>query len=245
MNCINKIQKKILRKVGKAISDYKLINNNDSVLICLSGGKDSWTLLSVLKKLQQKAPINFQLEAIHINNGYNETDIEKAADKCAEIGIKLHITNSKIDEVIEKNKRKNGSYCSFCARLRRGIIYKSARKNKFNKIALGHNRDDLNQTLIMNMFFSGRIKSMAIKLESDDKTNTIIRPLGYTSEKLTTAYSRNMKFPIIKNNCPHLKRDNQRELIKKLLDKLEEENPGIKNSLFSSQRRITKTHLLK
>ena len=232
----------IKRKVGSAIKRYNMISENDKILVGLSGGKDSLILLQVLKTLQYKAPINFEIEALHIQTDIKNTDIKKLKQFCDNLKIVLHITDINLDRII-RSKKNRKSYCAFCSRLRRGYIYKFASKNAFDKIALGHHREDFNETLLMNMFFSGIMKSMAVKLISDDSKNTVIRPMVNVSEELILKYSNESNLKISEGVCCHSWKSS-RKFMKNLLDEIEMSYPKIKNNLLASQTRIIKSHLL-
>jgi len=236
------LKKKIFNKVGSAIADFEMIEEGDSILIALSGGKDSWVLLSVLSELNKRAPIDYKLAAVHVEMKTKKLDLNLMKATTDKNGIPLFIIESEIDEIVTSKLKKN-SYCAFCSRLRRGQLYSFAYENGYNKLALGHHRDDFNETLLLNQFFTGQMKSMAAKLKSDDGKNVVIRPLVYVPEEYIIAYNKEMNFPILEAECPYAT-DSYRKLMKELLNEMEKKIPKIKNSLLASQQRIVKSHLL-
>lgn len=240
----NNSEKDLLHAVGKAIADFKMIENNDRLLVCLSGGKDSWTMLDILLKLQKKAPIDFEIIALNIDPGFRDYENNKIATYCKKNNIPLEIVKTNIKEIITEKKRPGSSYCSFCARLRRGSIYTAAQKLKATKIALGHHLDDLLETLFLNLFHSGQLKSMAPIMKTDDKKNMVIRPLIYAEESLIAAYAKG-KFPIIPANCPLSScNDKERAKMKKLITRLAKEQPNIRNTMLNALKNVIPSHLL-
>jgi len=236
------LEKRIHRKIGQAIGDFNLIEEGDRIAVGLSGGKDSWILLYALNKISKRAPVYFSLEAVHIKSSIYHLKLEEIEDYCQKLQIKLHIYESDIDTIIAENIKKE-SYCAFCARMRRGYLYKFANENGFNKIALGHHREDFNETLLMSMFFNAQIKSMSVKLLSDDKKNVVIRPMVYLEEETIQKFADKLQFPSMQKTCPY-EQQSERKEIKELLKQLEKKYPEIKNSLISSQKRIIKSHLI-
>lgn len=238
------LERTLLSSVGKAIADFSMIKNNDKIMVCLSGGKDSWTMLDILLKLQKKAPVRFDLFAINIDPKFEGYKNNLIADYCRKEKIPFQIIKTSIKDIITEKKRKNSSYCAFCARLRRGTIYTAAKKFKATKIALGHHREDLLETLLLNLFYTGQLKSMAPIMKTDDKKHIVIRPLIYTSEAHIREYAQD-KFPIISANCPLSNCNNrQRARIKKLITELEKEIPNLKNTMLKALSQVIKTHLL-
>jgi tRNA 2-thiocytidine biosynthesis protein TtcA len=239
---MNKFEKKIRHKAGKAIHDFNLINENDKILVGLSGGKDSWVLLDILIKLRKSAPIDFDIFAIKINNNFKSGNDDEIIKKCHLMGVSLEIIDAPIDKIILEKKSDKDSYCSFCSRLRRGFIYGYANKINANVIALGHHREDANETLLMNLFFNGKLQSLPPKYLSDDNKYTIIRPLIYVGEDEIIEYSKEMNFPILLNNCPY-ESFNERAKIKKYITELSIDIPHIKNSLAAAQSNVSLSHL--
>ncbi len=239
-----KLKQKIMRAMGKALVQYKMIQDGDRIMVCLSGGKDSWTMLEMLRTMQKKAPVEFSLVAVNIDPNFKNYENHKIKEYCDEQGIECHIIKTDIVQIIQKHKLAGKSFCSFCARLKRGVIYTTAAKIKATKIALGHHREDFNETLLLNLFFTGQIKSMSAKLHTDDKKHIVIRPLVYVNEDDIRAYAGGL-FPIICCRCPVCKTDDhQRKRMKKLLKDLEKEIPNIKNTLLHSLTRVVPSHLL-
>lgn len=239
-----KLKNKITRAVGKAISDFQMIENGDKVMVCLSGGKDSWTLLDILRDQQKKAPISFSLVGVNIDPNFPNYENHKIQEYCDKQGIECHIIKTTINDIILKHKNPGKSFCSFCARLKRGSIYTAAKKLGATKIALGHHREDFNETLLMNMFFTGQLKSMAARLITDDKKNIVIRPLVYVNEDDIRAYATGF-FPIICCRCPVCTtEDHQRKRMKKLLKDLEKEIPYVKETILTSMSKVVRSHLL-
>jgi len=245
MMSLKQAEKQILKYTGKAISDYNLIEEGDRIMVALSGGKDSYTLLQILEILRRKAPIKFSLIAVNIDpdfSGYRTNIIE---DFLKENGYEYEMVKTNIYETIEKHIDPNTSYCSFCSRLRRGVIYNKAVELGCTKIALGHHMDDFIETLLLNQFFNGEIKAMAAKLVSDDKRNVVIRPLVNVDEALIREYSAMMEFPIICCCCPVCGDENlMRKYIKKMLNELSQKHPGIKRSMLRSLSNVNRRHLL-
>jgi len=238
-----KIMQRLRRNIGKAIEDYQMICQNDRVMVCLSGGKDSFTLLKLLTALQKKAPIRFEIVAFHLDQGqpnYPKGRIEK------------YLTDKKVDFLIESqdtfsvvsNTVKNGKiFCGLCSRLRRGIIYRVAKEIGATKIALGHHLDDIIETLFLNMFFCSKLKAMPPKLLSDDGNNVVIRPLAYCFEKDILSYSEQQKFPIIPCDFCGSQENLKRKVIKKMLTDWEREHPGRKMNIFRSISSVVLSHL--
>lgn len=238
-----KIMQKLRRNIGKAIEDYQMICNKDRVMICLSGGKDSFTLLKLLTELQIKAPVRFEIIAFHLDQGQPGYPKEK---------MELYLRETKIDYLIESqdtysivsNKIEKGkTLCGLCSRLRRGIIYRVAKEVGATKIALGHHLDDIIETLFLNMFFGSKLKAMPPKLLSDDGDNVIIRPLSYCLEKDILNYSDQEKFPIIPCNLCGSQENLQRKVVKKMLNEWERDYPGRKMNIFRSISSVVPSHL--
>jgi len=244
-----KLEKRLFHQIGKAIGDFSMIEEGDRILVGVSGGKDSWVLLHVLDELRKKAPINFELIAANLDQGYPGFRQDEIEDYLAAKRIPFIMKFTDIAAVIEEKNTNGAVPCSLCSRLRRGNLYGMAAANKCNKIALGHHKDDFIETLLLNQFFVGRIGAMAPKLKSDDGVNTVIRPLVYVGEDDIIEYARARKFPIVCCQCPlacgeaeHL--DFKRRRIKNLLKELQKEIPHIKDSLLSSLTNIQPSHLL-
>jgi len=245
MKELKKLEHYIARRVGRAIHEYGMIEENDRVLVALSGGKDSWALLHVLHHLRKKAPVPFELTAITVHPGFDQFSTHRIEDFCREAGYAHFVERPNMREILEDLYNPEDVYCPFCARLRRGVLYTVARREGFTKIALGHHADDLIETLLMAEFFTGEIKSMPPLLKADDGVNVVIRPLCYVFERELTRFAELTDFPILDCACPMSGRlDLQRHRVKRLLNDLEAEHPGIKANLLSCLGRVRTKHLL-
>ena len=241
-----KLEQGIIRKTGQAIGDFDLIQEGDHILVACSGGKDSYTLLHVLEKLRRRAPIQFRLTAVNLHHGFEHYRAEVIEDHFRQHGFEYHMAHAQIATLLETKLSPNQRCCSLCARLRRGVLYNLAPKLGCNKIALGHHKDDLVETLLLNLFFTGQIKSMPPKLASDDGRNTVIRPLAYVDESKIALLAQAKGFPIVCCACPACGvRDNQqRREIKALLADLEKDNPGIRSSILTAMSNVIPSHLM-
>jgi tRNA 2-thiocytidine biosynthesis protein TtcA len=238
-----KLRNKLISSTGKAIGDFNMIEENDRVMVCLSGGKDSYTLLSLLSALQKRAPIKFELIAMNLDQkqpGFPDTILPEYL-KSHNVSYKI-ITEDTYS--IVKDKIPEGkTTCSLCSRLRRGIIYRVARELGANKIALGHHKNDIVETFFMNMFFGSKLKAMPPKLISDDGTNIVIRPLSYIEEKDIVSFARVMNYPIIPCNLCGSQENLQRKKIKTMILGWEKENKGRMNNIFKAITNIEPSHL--
>jgi tRNA 2-thiocytidine biosynthesis protein TtcA len=239
----NKLQKRLRRNVGNAIADYNMIEDGDRIMVCLSGGKDSYGMLDILMNLQKNAPVEFELIAVNMDQKQPGFPEEVLPQYLSELNIPYYIlekdTYSIVREVIPEGK----TTCGLCSRLRRGSLYGFAQDIGATKIALGHHRDDLVETLFLNMFFNGSLKSMPPKLLSDDKKNIVIRPLAYTKEKDLTAYAAYKEFPIIPCNLCGSQEKLQRVQVKEMLKGWEREYPGRTESIFRAIRNVAPSQL--
>lgn len=234
----------IRKQMVEAMARFKLIEDGDKVMVCVSGGKDSSILLALLTEVQKRAPYKFQLEAVILDQkqpGFQVNDFKNFVEK--DLSVKLTIIERDTYSVVVE-KTKDGVYCSLCSRLRRGILYDHAHHHGFTKMALGHHRDDLNQTLLLNLFYTGRISSMPAKLRSDDKRNVVIRPLALVAESDLTALSQAWAFPVIPCNLCGSQEGMKRQKIKRLLKDLEKEIPQIGNSMIAAQGNVHESQLL-
>lgn len=240
-----RLRQKLVRLVGKAIGDFNLINAGDRILVALSGGKDSWSLLLALRELQRKAPVSYEIGVVTVHPGHQEFDCSPVIDRLKRDHIAHEVLFSSLVDIVKSNLTPGTNACSFCSRLRRGVLYSYAARNKWNKLALGHHADDFIETLLMNLFFNGSIKGMSPKLKSDDQRNTVIRPLVYVDESLTDKFARDHDAPILGCSCPFQGTTNQkRKWTKNLISKLELEAPNIKSSMLSAMGRVHTRHLL-
>jgi tRNA 2-thiocytidine biosynthesis protein TtcA len=240
------LERNITRKVGRAIGDYGLIVDGDRVMVALSGGKDSWTLLHVLEALRRKAPVKFSILAVSINPGFPGFKSEVVEQGLKGLGYEYHIEHSNIFKVIkDKMGPVEEGYCSFCARLRRGVLYRLAGELGCTKIALGHHADDLIESLLMSAFYNGELRSMPPKLLAEDGVNVVIRPLCYVTEKETASFADLMGFPVINCGCPICGGSAmKRHKVKALLTKLEEEDPGLKDNLLAALGNLKPKYLM-
>jgi tRNA 2-thiocytidine biosynthesis protein TtcA len=238
-----KLQAELRGLVGKAIGDYRMIEDGDLVMVCLSGGKDSYTLLDLLMSLQRKAPVRFELVAVNLDQKQPGFPAHVLPNYLMDLGVRHHIvtedTYSIVTRVIEPGK----TMCGLCSRLRRGILYRIADELGATKIALGHHRDDIVETLFLNMFYGARLKAMPPKLKSDDGKHLVIRPLAYCAEREIARYARGREFPIIPCNLCGSQENMKRREIKAMLSNWEQQDPGRTERLFRSLQNVTASHL--
>lgn len=240
----SKVEKKLLHYTGKAIADYNLIQKGDRVMVCLSGGKDSFTLLSILKLLKQRSGNKFDLFAFTLDQAQPGWDDSQLRAFLTREGIPFEILTRDTYSIVKEKVPEGQTYCSLCSRLRRGIIYKYAEVHGFNKIALGHHRDDLIRTLLMSILYSGEIKSMPPKLLSDNKKNVVIRPLCYVQEKDIITYAKERAYPIIPCNLCGSQENLSRVRVKKLINELAAENPKVPSNILSALSNVRKSQLM-
>jgi tRNA 2-thiocytidine biosynthesis protein TtcA len=240
----NKLTKRLRANVGRAIHDYQMLEQNDTVMVCLSGGKDSYTMLDILLGLQKIAPIQFNLIAVNLDQGQPGFPTHILPEYLEQTGVPYKIitedTYSTVKRVIPEGK----TTCGLCSRLRRGILYRVAKEIGATKIALGHHRDDILETLFLNMFYGGKLKGMPPKLISDDGNNIVIRPLAYCNEKDITKYASIKQFPIIPCNLCGSQPNLQRQVIKEMLQEWGRHYPGRIETMFRSLQNIVTSHLL-
>ena len=240
---LNKLNKRLRRNVGQAISDYNMIQDGDKIMVCLSGGKDSYTMLDILMNLQKHAPVKFDLVAVNLDQkqpGFPE-DILPAY--LSEIGVDYHIIEKDTYSIVKEVVPEGKTTCGICSRLRRGSLYGYARQNGITKIALGHHRDDIIETAFLNMFYGSKVKAMPPKLLSDDKTNILIRPLAYCKEADIIRYADHQQFPIIPCNLCGSQENMQRQVIKEMLQGWEKQHPGRLENIFRSLQNISPSQL--
>lgn len=238
------LEKKLLHYTGKAIADYKMIRAGDKIMVCLSGGKDSYTMLRMLYLLKTRAKINFDLFAFTLDQaqpGWDDTGLKAWLTQTR---IPFEILKRDTYSIVKEKIPEGQTYCSLCSRLRRGIIYRYAEERGFNKIALGHHRDDLIRTLLMSIFYNGQIRSMPPKLLSDNKKHIIIRPLSYCQEADIAAYAQAMQFPIIPCNLCGSQENLMRKKIKGLIDQLALENPKVPSNMLRALALIKPSQMM-
>lgn len=234
----------LIRKVGQAIADFRMIEQGDKVMVCLSGGKDSYTLLEILLHLQKKAPIDFELVAVNLDQGQPGFPKEILPNYLESRGVSYDILTEDTYSIVKEKIPEGKTTCSLCSRLRRGILYRHAQSIHATKIALGHHRDDIIETFFMNMFFGARLKAMPPKLQSDDGQNIVIRPLCYIAEEDIIQYANQKQFPIIPCNLCGSQENLQRVMIGQMIKDWEKQFPGRLNNILRSLTRITPSHLL-
>lgn len=234
----------IRKQMVEAMAQFNLIEDGDRLMVCTSGGKDSSILLALLTEIQRRAPYRFEVEAVILDQKQPGFQVGAFKDWVeSQVGVKLHVVERDTYSVVLE-KVKDGVYCSLCSRLRRGILYDFAHNHGFTKMALGHHRDDLNQTLLMNLFYTGKISSMPPKLRSDDGRNVIVRPLCFVSESDLRALSEAWAFPVIPCNLCGSQDGMKRQKIKKLIRDLEKEIPHLANSMIGAQSNVHESQLL-
>jgi len=239
----NKLQKRLRRQVGEAIADYNMIEDGDKVMVCLSGGKDSYAMLDILMSLQRSAPVKFDLVAVNLDQkqpGFPEHVLPTYLDK---LGIEYHILEKDTYSIVKSVIPEGKTTCGLCSRLRRGTLYGFAEEIGATKIALGHHRDDIIETLFLNMFFGGSLKAMPPKLLSDDKRNIVIRPLAYCEEADLIDYAEQKQFPIIPCNLCGSQENLQRQAIKEMLRDWQKKFPGRIESIFSAIKNVGPSQL--
>ena len=240
---LNKLHKRLRRKVGQAIVDFNMIEEGDKVMVCLSGGKDSYTLLDILMNLQRSAPIPFKLVAVNLDQKQPGFPEHVLPDYLEALGVEYHIIEKDTYSVVKELVPEGKTTCSLCSRLRRGSLYGYAEAEGFTKIALGHHRDDIVETMFLNMFYGGKMKAMPPKLLSDDKKNVVIRPLAYCKESDIAAYSTAKEFPIIPCNLCGSQPNMQRQNVKAMLQNWEKEFPGRTETIFSALQDVAPSQL--
>ncbi|MCZ6617329.1 MAG: tRNA 2-thiocytidine(32) synthetase TtcA [Gammaproteobacteria bacterium] len=239
----NKLQKKLRRMVGRAIADYRMIEAGDRVMVCMSGGKDSYGLLDILLNLQRSAPVDFEIVAVNLDQKHPGFPAGVLPRYLTDLGVPFHVLEEDTYRVVQALTAPGKTTCRVCSRLRRGILYSFAAEIGANKIALGHHADDVVETLFLNMFHGGRLMSMPPKLKSDDGRNIVIRPLYYCREKDLAAWAQLRKYPIIPCNLCGSQENQQRQVIKELLKGWDQTAPGRVENIARSLRYAVPSHL--
>jgi tRNA 2-thiocytidine biosynthesis protein TtcA len=240
---LNKLQKRLRRNVGQAIADFNMIEDGDRIMVCLSGGKDSYTLLDILQNLQRSAPVSFELIAVNLDQkqpGFPEHILPEYLET---LGIEYKIVEEDTYSIVKDIIPEGKTTCSLCSRLRRGILYRTAKELGATKIALGHHRDDMIETMFLNMFYGGKLKGMPAKLVSDDSQHMVIRPLAYCKEKDIEKYAVAREFPIIPCNLCGSQENLQRKHIKAMLNEWDKTHPGRIETIFSAMQNVVPSHL--
>ena len=239
----NKLQKRLRRNVGKAVADYRMIEEGDRIMVCLSGGKDSYAMLDILMNLQKNAPVQFELVAVNLDQkqpGFPEQVLPNYLDT---LDIEYHILEKDTYSIVTSKIPEGKTYCSLCSRLRRGTLYGFAEQIGATKVALGHHRDDIVETLFLNMFYQGKLKAMPPKLLSDDKRNVLIRPLAYCKESDLVALAELKQFPIIPCNLCGSQAGLQRNAVKEMLAQWERQFPGRIDAIFGAIKNVAPSQL--
>lgn len=245
----SKLERRIVQKIGQAVADFGLIDEGDRIMVCLSGGKDSYALLDALLLLRRKSPVRYELVAVNVDQGWPGYQTE---------AIRQHVVNrdvphrmvqaheiASIVERVLRPEETGATPCSLCSRLRRGVLYGLATELGATKIALGHHLDDLAETLLMNLFFTGSLRAMPPKLVSDDGQNVIIRPMAYVEERDLVSYAEERRYPVVRCSCPTCGLpDQQRQVIKRMLSSMESEHPGLKTQMLAAMKNVKAGHLL-
>lgn len=241
---VNKLSKRLHRLTGQAIIDFNMIEEGDRVMVCMSGGKDSYAMLDILLSLRERAPIDFEVIAVNLDQGHPGFPKETLPDYLRSRGVAFHIENQDTYSIVKRVIPEGKTMCSLCSRLRRGVLYRVASELKATKIALGHHRDDILQTLFLNLFFGGKLKSMPPKLVSDDGRHVVIRPLAYCEERDLARWSDIQNFPIIPCDLCGSQENLQRQQVKQMLNDWERRFPGRIESMFQALGNVVPSHLL-
>jgi len=240
----NKLHKRLRRGVGRAIEDYQMIHHGDRIMVCLSGGKDSYTMLDILMQLQKIAPVSYEIVAVNLDQKQPGFPAHILPEYLAKLGVEYHIINEDTYSTVKRVIPEGKTMCSLCSRLRRGILYKAAGQLGCNTLALGHHRDDILETLFLNMFHGGKLKAMPPKLRSDDGKRVLIRPLAYCKEADIKKFAHLQNYPIIPCNLCGGQDNLQRVQIKKMLNQWQQDFPGRIESLFKATQNIAPSQLL-
>ena len=239
----NKLQKRLRRNVGNAIADYNMIEAGDKVMVCLSGGKDSYAMLDILMNLQASAPIDFELVAVNLDQKQPGFPTDVLPSYLEGLGVDYHILEKDTYSIVTSKVPEDKTYCGLCSRLRRGTLYGFAQKIGATKVALGHHRDDIVETLFLNMFYQGRLKAMPPKLLADDKQNMVIRPMAYCRESDLQALAKLKEFPIIPCNLCGSQDGLQRQVVKEMLNAWERQYPGRIDTIFNAIKNVSPSQL--
>lgn len=239
-----RLERRLHRLAGKAIENFRMIEDSDVVMVCLSGGKDSYAMLDILRALQTRAPVDFELIAVNLDQKQPGFPAHILPEYLSSIGAKFRIVDEDTYSIVKDKIPEGKTMCSLCSRLRRGILYRVATELGATKIALGHHREDILETFFLNLMFGGRLKAMPAKLRSDDGRHMVIRPLAYCAENDIERYARARQFPIIPCNLCGTQDNLQRQVIKSMLNDWERKAPGRKETLFKALSRVTPTHLM-
>ena len=240
----NKLEKRLCRQVGQAIEDFNMIEEGDRVMVCVSGGKDSYGLLDILLKLQARAPIHFDIVAVNLDQKQPGFPDHILPEYLSGLGVPFHIETQDTYSIVKQKIPEGKTMCSLCSRLRRGILYRVANELKATKIALGHHRDDMLQTLLLNMFHAGKLKAMPPKLVTDNGEHVVIRPLAYVAEEDLIAWAEHRQFPIIPCSLCGSQENLQRQIVADMLRDWEKKYPGRMETMATALRSVVPSHLM-
>jgi tRNA 2-thiocytidine biosynthesis protein TtcA len=241
-----RVEHLVFRRMGQAIGDFSLVEANDRILVAVSGGKDSFALLHILDLHRRRSPFQFTLHPIFLDAGWDPGAPELVRQRFADQGYAVEVVTRDIRGSIREHLRPGSNPCALCSRLRRGVLYDLAPERGFNKIALGHHLDDFCQTLLLNLFYTGQLKSMAVKLRSDDKRNLVIRPLAYVEEEIVSNLILERKFTPVDLACPYRtgEVDPQRETMRRLISQVSRDIPDVRRSILAAMKHVRSSHLM-
>jgi tRNA 2-thiocytidine biosynthesis protein TtcA len=244
----SKLERRIVQRVGQAVCDHDLLSDGDRVMVCISGGKDSYALLDALLLLARKSPVRYEVFAVNVDQGWPGYQTDIIAAHLAARGVEHRMVRAhEVAEIVNRVLRPDetgATPCSLCSRLRRGVLYGLAQEMSATKIALGHHLDDAAETLLLNLFFSGTLRAMPPRLHSDDGRNVVIRPLAYVEEKDLIAYAAERRYPVVRCSCPTCGLpDQKRQVVKRMLSGLESEHPGLKPQMLAAMKNVRPNHL--
>ncbi|MBP7201789.1 MAG: tRNA 2-thiocytidine(32) synthetase TtcA [Propionivibrio sp.] len=240
---LQRLKKRLEGDVGRAIADYNMIEHGDTLLVCISGGKDSYAMLSLLMAMQQRAPVDFRLIAMNLDQKQPGFPADVLPNYLAGLGVEYRIVEQDTYSIVKEKIPEGKTTCSLCSRLRRGVIYRTAKELGANKIALGHHRDDIVHTLFLNLLFGGKLKAMPPKLVTDDGAHVVIRPLAYCGENDVAKFARGMEFPIIPCNLCGSQKNLQRQKVREMMADWDQRYPGRTESVFTALQNIVPSHL--
>lgn len=237
------LERRLTRALGRAVTDFGMLEDGDRVMVCVSGGKDSYTMLHLLRELSRRAPIRFELVVVNVDQGHPGYPADRLRTYMSDQGYDFTMIEEDTYSIVTEKIPEGKTYCSLCSRLRRGILYRAARELRCTKIALGHHREDILQTLLLNLFFAGQLAAMPPKLVSAEG-HVVIRPLSYCAEEDVAAYARAMRFPILPCDLCGSQDNLQRKIVGRMLDNLEREHPGMKTVMLAALQNVRPSQLL-